>query len=388
MIPNRGIRRGLFWSCAIEVAPELEAWYRRYLRTAKVDVSSSGVQPYTLGEVLEITGLERTALLALTMEDGYSYGSPELRQAIADRYIAGRFHNVLVTHGSSEAIALCLTSLLTPGSRVLITGPIYHSFRFFAERSGCEIITIPVEAFRSKCSLEEALSRFLTASTRFVIVNFPHNPTGISLDSDSAELLVERVARIGSILIWDAAMVELPMCGCRHPDLTSSYERSITIGTLSKAFGLPGLRVGWCIAPETILSQLVALRDRTALFLSPLVEVVATAVVQQADAIIGPRLVQAQANLRFVADWAAQNSDLVSWTPPRGGVCGLLSLGSSVLSQPLCRELLEATGILLVPGTAFGREHHVRLGYGGRGEELKAALPMFSDFLRSRGCQS
>jgi DNA-binding transcriptional MocR family regulator len=107
-------------SLAADCPPLLEAWYRKYLTVSRFDISSSGVQPYSLGEVLERLGLTQAELSGVMLQDSVSLGAPPLRQAIADRYAGGASERVMATHGSSEAIALILSVLLAPGDRVVV----------------------------------------------------------------------------------------------------------------------------------------------------------------------------------------------------------------------------------------------------------------------------
>jgi aspartate/methionine/tyrosine aminotransferase len=129
---------------------------------------------------------------------------------------------------------------------------------------------------------------------------------------------------------------------------------------------------------------MLPIRDRTTLFLSPLVESIATRAIQHADTIIGPRLGQARRNLDAVDAWVARHDDLLTWRRPDGGVCGLLDLRGASDTYALCRDLVEQTGVLLVPGRAFDCPSSVRIGYGGDGADLNEGLRLLSEFLRRR----
>lgn len=361
----------------MEYPPLLEAWYREFLPIATTDISSSGVSPYTLDELLDLTGLELGELGSVVLDDSVSYGAPRLRRAIAARYGGGEGERVIATHGSSEAISLLLTAALGPGDRVIVFGPIYHSLGHFPAALGSFVEQVPLAYLVGAAPGD--IPAIVPEQTDAVILNSPHNPTGAVVPPATAAALAARCDAIGATFIWDAAMAELDQ---GRSAIIPVPSRSITFGTLSKAFGLPGLRVGWALAEPTLLERTLAHRDRTTLFLSPLVEVLAAAAVEHADALIGPRLAQATHNLALVDAWVADD-DRLRWCRPEGGVCGLVHIHDVGDVARFCRDLLSATGVLLVPGTAFGVEGAVRLGFGGRTADLERGLAAFGDALPS-----
>jgi aspartate/methionine/tyrosine aminotransferase len=151
---------------------------------------------------------------------------------------------------------------------------------------------------------------------------------------------------------------------------------------MSKVYGLPGLRVGWCLAAPRLLEKMVRVRDYVTLHLSPLVEFIAEKAVRHADRLIALRLGQARRNLELVADWAASESGRVSWVRPAGGVTVFPRL-SMPDTEPLCRRLAEERKVLLVPGSCFGHPEHVRLGFGGASAQLERGLAQLSSLLPS-----
>ncbi|MEU5426323.1 capreomycidine synthase [Streptomyces olivoreticuli] len=364
--------------------PVLEEWYRRQLHRAEFDISSSGVQPYSFAELRRIAGIEQEDLDRVVMDDSTSQGPQELRQAIADRYAGGRADHVMVTHGSSEAIALTLATVLEPGDRVVLPDSVYHSLGHFVRERGCAIRTLPLGLLSQGAFPESVLDEVITPGTRAVVANFPHNPTGRTLSGAGYDSFVRRVAEVGALLVWDAATAEITHGTEVLPNPAHSYPRTIAYGTFSKVFGLPGLRFGWCVAAPELIEATFALRDRTTLFLSPLVERIALHAMRAAPRLIGPRAQQARRNLALVDAWVTRHPDTVAWQRPQGGVCGLLRLPGVEDTEAFCRELLDRHGTLLVPGTAFDLPDGVRLGFGGAERELSEGLARLSDFLRTR----
>ncbi|MDT0491998.1 capreomycidine synthase [Streptomyces griseus] len=372
-----------------EDPPVLEEWYRRHLAPGIHDISSSGVHPYSFAEIRELCGIRAEDLDAIVMDDSVSQGGAGVRQAIADRYAAGDADRVLVTHGSSEAIALTLHALLRPGDRVVVQEGVYHSLAHYPRAAGCEIAELPAAAVREGEIDPGALERLVTPGTRAVIVNFPHNPSGATLSPQGLEKLTEHVEAAGATLVWDAATAEITHRWEALPTPGPTGGNTVSYGTFSKTFGLPGLRVGWAVAPPELIRASFPLRDRTTLFLSPLVELIAERAMRHADRLIGARAAEARRNLARLTDWAAAHADLVHWTPPEGGVCALPVFRKLADAdappeavERFCLELLDRHRTLLVPGTAFGAPHGARLGFGGPEESFRAGLAGLSAFLR------
>ncbi|MGI5340819.1 capreomycidine synthase [Streptomyces sp. CA-181903] len=370
----------------------LEEWYRRHLGPDIHDISSSGVHPYSFAEIRDLCGIAAEDLDAIVMDDSVSQGGAGIRQAIADRYAGGDADRVLVTHGSSEAIALTLGTLLRGGDRVVVQEGIYHSLGHYPRAAGCEVAELPATAVRDGEIDPDVLTALVTPGTTAVIVNFPHNPSGVTLSPQGLKELTERTAAAGAALVWDAATAEIAHRWDVLPDPGGDGGDTVSYGTFSKTFGLPGLRVGWAIAPPELLTAVFPLRDRTTLFLSPLVELIAERAMRNADVLIARRAAEARRNLAHLTEWMARHEDLVRWTPPEGGVCALpvfreleeTAAGPEAVER-LCLELLSRHRTLLVPGTAFGAPHGARLGFGGPEESFRAGLAGLSDFLRARG---
>jgi aspartate/methionine/tyrosine aminotransferase len=160
------------------------------------------------------------------------------------------------------------------------------------------------------------------------------------------------------------------------------YERSISMGTLSKSFGLPGLRVGWCLASRDVLQRFAKLRDYTILHLSPLIELIAQRTIEQAEVVVGERFRQANANLDILKTWCDEHRDFVEWIPPRGGVCSFPRLRKISDVETFCHRLARSYGVLLVPGNCFNQPFHVRLGFGGATPLVTEGLSRFSTLLK------
>jgi len=363
------------------IAPALlEEWMRDYYFETEIDIGSSGVESYSLGEIRELLGITYAELDGIVFNDGQTLGGFGLRKAVAERYGDGDPERVIATHGSSEAIFLIMTALLRPGDEIVVLDPCYQQLFAIAEAIGCRVKAWPLRfANRFAPDLEEA-KRLINPRTRMVVVNFPHNPTGASLSPEEQKELVEAAASVNAYLVWDAAFAELTYNGPPLPEPVQ-FEHAISIGTLSKAFGLPGLRVGWCLASPSVLARFVTLRDYTNLHLSPLVELIAQRAIEHSQVLVDKRLQQARVNLDILSAWCDEHGDLVEWVPPRGGVCSFLRLRRVKDVEAFCRRLARTYGVLLVPGICFKHPSHVRLGFGGGTTRVNEGLSRLSALL-------
>lgn len=351
----------------------LEDWLRTRYFDATIDISSSGVENYTLGDLRSLLDIGIEELDRLPFRDSPSLGCDPLREAIAARYAPSRPDHVMATNGSTEAIFLALAAIVRPGDEVVVLSPVYQSLSSIAAALGARLKLWELSAADDFAPDLDRLAALVTPRTRAVVVNFPHNPTGAMPDEAGYRRLLELVESAGCYLLWDAALGELFYERPTLPDPAGFMDRCVSFGTMSKAFGLPGLRIGWCVAPPEVLAAMVRLRDYVTLNTSPLNELLATRVMERVEDVVGPWREQARTNRELLLGWAAAHPDLVSLPVPHGGVTGFpaFPLPDTVV---LCDKLLTGHGVLMVPGVCFGHPDRVRLGFGGPTGELKAGL--------------
>ncbi len=359
----------------------LEEWMRKYYFQVEIDIGSSGVQDFSLAEIRRLLGLKVEELDALVFHDSQTLGGEGVREALADRWTGGKVERVMVPHGSTEANFLIMTALLEPGDEVVVLDPLYQQLYAIAKAKGCSLKRWRLrieDGFRP--SMED-LQLLITPETRMIVVNFPHNPTGVTLTREEQQALIRRAAEVGAYLVWDGAFTELTYETSPLPDPGLEYERAISMGTLSKAYGLPGLRLGWCLAAPDVLDRFVHLRDYTLLHLSPLTELIAERVIRHADLLVGLRLTSARANRDLLSRWMEASRELVEWVPPMGGVCCFPRIIPAIDVADFCERLAQKFRVLLVPGQCFGLPGHVRLGFGGSRESLEEGLSRLSEAL-------
>jgi capreomycidine synthase len=352
----------------------LEDWMREYYFEAEIDIGSSGVEDYSLQDLRRVLGISCEDLDQVVFRDSRTLGRPALRRAIAERWAGGEVERVIVTHGATEANFLTMNALLERDDEVLVLDPLYQQLYSVAQAIGCRLEHWPLRFEEGFLPNLDDARRLIGPRTRMVVVNFPHNPTGATVTPDQQRELIECCARVGAYLVWDMAFAELTYEEPPLPDPGLFYERAVSMGTLSKVYGLPGLRLGWCLAAPEVLQRFIRLRDYLTLHLSPLVELIAQRAISGGDLLLEPRRAQALRNRDLVARWVSHQGERVDWVRPAGGVCAFPRLNGITNVVDFCRRLAQIERVLLVPGNCFGCPQHVRLGFGGAMETVEEGL--------------
>lgn len=362
----------------------LEERLREHYDDTEIILCLSGVEDYSFGEIRGLTGISSRDLDRIVMLDSPREGDPKLRRAIAQRWGKGDPDRVLVTHGSTEAMFLAMNALLQPDDEVIVTMPCYQPLASIPEAIGCRVVPWRLRGEEGFVPDLDNLRSLISPSTRMIVVNFPHNPTGVTLTHDQQEQLIGAAAEAGSYLVWDAAFAELTYDSPPLPDPGENYDRAITLGTFSKAYGLGGLRIGWCLANPEVLRACIRMRGYLTVNLSPLVEFIAQRIVDKVDAIVAERLGQARRNLALLSAWMDQHREAVEWVRPQGGVTAFPRLLTVEDIDGFCRQLATERDVLLLPGSCFEQPQNVRLGFGGSTTDLEEGLARLSKFLPDR----
>src|SRR5215471_7145661 len=361
----------------------LERWMTKYETCVKYDIAESGIFPLTVNDLLsfEAPG-DRTSILdrLLNLRLGYSEapGTLELRQALAETYHNCEPHNILVTTGAIEANFLLFNVLLDKGDHVIAPYPAYQQLYSVPRAIGCDVSLWhvgPDTGYRYDLG---ALERLLTPRTRVIIVNTPHNPTGAMMPPADAQRVYEMAESVGATVIGDEAYrwLAVPNGEPFAPPMFDLGERGISVGTLSKPFGLPGLRIGWIAGPPDLISACWSMRDYITLSPGKLNDALAQLAMTHRDRIVDRNRRIITANLVAATQFMKDRAAMVSWTPPRGGLLALFKYDLPMLSLELADKLATDYSVMLAPGSAFGYEHHLRLGIGQRPDIFQAGLEL------------
>jgi aspartate/methionine/tyrosine aminotransferase len=199
-----------------------------------------------------------------------------------------------------------------------------------------------------------------------IVINTPHNPTGAMLSEHELREIYALAEELDAWVLSDEAYrwLDLPNSSPLAPPMRNLGPRAISTGTFSKPFGLPGLRIGWIAAPQEVVQRCWGLRDYVSLSPGKLNDALAVLAFRHRDQIVQRTQRIVAENLPVAARWFAENADLVSWTPPRGGILALMKYQLDLPSLELANRLAEDYSVMLAPGSAFGYEGYLRIGVG------------------------
>jgi aspartate/methionine/tyrosine aminotransferase len=360
---------------------DLERWMTAYEMDVDYDIAESGIFPLTADELLGMEPAdEREQVLQrlLDLRLGYSEarGSHELRSLLAETYADCSPDNILVTTGAIEANFLLFNVLLEPGDHVVAPYPAYQQLYSVPRAIGCDVSLWrirPENGFRYDV---DDLERMARSQTRLIVINSPHNPTGAILSAGDMQRVYDIAESVEAMVLSDEAYRWLIIPGGEPlaPPMYNLGARGISVGTLSKPFGLPGLRLGWLAAPAEIAAQCWGMRDYVSLSPGKLNDSLAILAIRHRDRVWQRNQTIITANLSRAEAWVAQHADLISWNPPRAGLLALLRYDLDIPSLELSNRLAEEYSVMLAPGSAFGFEYHLRIGIGQEPTVFAAGL--------------
>lgn len=319
--------------------------------------------------VSELLSLEPGAHDKLgTLRLGYteSTGSPSLREEISRMYSTVEPDGVLVFAGAEEAIFLFMHALLGPEDHIIVHRPCYQSLYEVARSAGAEVTSWSAREQDGWALDVKELERHIRPATRAIVLNTPHNPTGYLMP----ERTFREVARIaeerGIVLFSDEVYRESEHDPAdRLPAGCDCGPRAVSLGVMSKTYGLPGLRIGWVATRnKDLLARMAALKDYTTICSSAPSELLAEVALRHRDRLATRNLDIIRHNIPLVEGLFARHRDLFSWVKPKAGPIAFPRyLGGKV--DDFTDALLSSTGVLLLPGTMYGdTENHFRIGFG------------------------
>jgi len=365
----------------------LERYFARHEFTARYLLSSSDCEALSMVDVLAMADAETRQLWEeLTLGYTETAGHPLLREAIAEIYPGIGGGDILVM-APEEGIFLLMHALLEPGDHVICTFPGYQSLYAIARAIGCDVTLWKPDEDQGWRFDVQQLDAMIRDSTRLVVINFPHNPTGYLPGRDDFATLVACVRQRGIHLLSDEMYRFLEIHhGAILPAACEVYEKAVTLCGLSKTFGLPGLRIGWIATQDCeIRWRMSLLRDYTTICNSAPGEILALMAVRCRDAIIMRQRARILRNINVLDEFFSHRASCFTWQRPRGGSVCFPRVRKPVNTYEFCEQLIAETGIMLVPSRLFGfGDQHVRFGFGR--ENLPEVVARFAEYVDRRLC--
>jgi aspartate/methionine/tyrosine aminotransferase len=334
----------------------LEVYLGKWEFAARHHLTASDAQTLSVAEVLGPEGLEELARLPL----GYTptWGTDALRAAIATTYETIAPEDVLTFAGAEEAMFWALQELVGPGDHAILTVPNYQSMESLPRATGAAVSGLTLRPEDGWAPDLDALAALIRPDTRLIAVNFPNNPTGALPDPATWEALIALCEERGVRLFSDEVYRGLEPDGT--PPLRQAADASptaLSLGVMSKAYGLPGLRIGWLACRDrAVLERLETRKHYTSICSAGPSELIATYALHRADRIKGRNCAIIAHNLPVFDAFFAAHADLFAWERPQAGcVCFPRYLGADGV-EAFCRDLVEEAGVVLLPASIYASE--------------------------------
>jgi aspartate/methionine/tyrosine aminotransferase len=339
------------------------------------DMSESGVRPLTLRELVDL-GFDLDGFLDQPLGYSQSNGTIELREQLAAIYAGASIEQIEVTNGTSEANYLIALALVEPGDAVAMEVPNYMQMPGVARSLGASVRTFQL---RQDSDWEPDWSEFERAvapGTRLLYLSNPNNPTGAVLSAEAMRRIVARCEQTGTWILADEVYLGAEIDRERTASFWGLSERVIVTSGLSKAYGIPGVRVGWLVAPADVVARCWSQHDYLTIGPNKLSDRIARTAVEAGvrDRCYARTRQILRHNLPIAREWLARFDGRLTWREPKAGAIALARYDAPVQSLELAERIRVNQSTLVVPGTHVGLEGYLRIWLGGREEFLHEGL--------------
>jgi len=360
---------------------KLERYFAKYEFNTEYLLCSSDCEAMSVADLLALEDGADEKFQNVWLGYTESQGSPALRKEIAKIYKTIQPEEILVHSGAEEAIFLFVQAMLKQGDHVIVHAPCYQSLTEVAKGIGCNVSPwIAREENNWALDLDE-LKKLLCPTTKLIVVNTPHNPTGNLMSRTDCESLNRFAQENGLLLFLDEVYRESEYDpSTRLPAACDMGEHAVSLGVTSKTYGLAGLRIGWIATKnKDVYQKMASLKDYTTICNSAPSEFLAEVAVRIRQKLIDRNLGIIKNNLLVMDDFFIRHADIFSWVRPQAGSMGFPKLLKGDIEE-FCDKVVREAGVLLLPGTMYDDTgNHFRVGLGRK--NLPQAVEMLRDYL-------
>ncbi len=360
---------------------ELERTLSLWENRVKYNLTESGIHPFTLNEVLSQEEIEE--LFSIRLGYGQSNGSEELRDAISQLYPGADLDNVLVTNGSAEANFLAIWTYLEPEDELIYMLPNYMQIWGVACSFGINVKSFHLrEEFNWGPDLEE-LKSLISPRTKMIAVCNPNNPTGAVLSEEEMNEIIRLAEQTDAWIYADEVYRGAEYDGKETPSFLGKYEKAIVSCGLSKAYALPGLRIGWLVGPKKSIEKAWAYHDYTSIGSGILSNRIATLVLKPElrKKVLNRNQRILIENLAAFQEWIGKHNGLLELIPPRGGGIVFPRYNMEINSTELATKLRKEKSVFIAAGDLFGMDRYMRIGIGTEKDYFLAGLSLMDETL-------
>lgn len=363
----------------------LERFLAEYEFSAPHLLCTSDCQSVSVSDLLGMTEYSLSDLGKLHLGYTESKGSPLLREKISELYSDVSPDEIIVFAGAEEAIFVFMNVFLSTGDHVIVQYPAYQSLYQIAESAGCSVSRWMMKEEDGWRPDIEELKNMIQDNTGAIVINTPHNPTGYHFTEAEFKEIREIAAEKGITILSDEVYRGLEYDRSdRLPAMAEIYGKGVSIGVMSKAFGLAGLRIGWLISKDReLLKKIMGFKDYTTICSSAPSEFLSTAALTVSEEIFRKNVAIIQENLSYLDRFFEKQRDTFSWVKPGAGPIAFPCILTGEDSMEFALRTIDDSGVLLLPSEIYDfGTRNFRIGFGRK--DMKISLEKFEDFLEGR----
>ena len=363
---------------------ELERVQSLYENTVPINLTESGFHPYTLKELLTPEQLEMISTTVLGY--GQTNGAISLRQTIARLYLNCNQEQIMVTNGTCEANFIACHTLLEKGDEVVMMVPNYMQIWGVVEEMGCTPKAFHLKEANNWAPDLEELRAMMTPQTKMIAICNPNNPTGYTLTLSEMQEIVEIAKEFDCWIFSDEVYRGAELNGIENPSFFGLYEKVMVNGGLSKAYALPGLRLGWLAGSEKMAADAWAYSDYTSITAGILSHKIAEIALQEPmrQTILNRSRTMLNENLKAVMAWAEDYKGLIEFVPPQAGGMLFMKYHYPINSTELSDWLRLEKGVFVLAGDVYGMDNYIRIGIGAEQKHLMEGMEIMGTALKER----
>ena len=367
---------------------KLERFFAKYEFTASYLLCSSDCESFSVKELLDLEKDSEEELKKLWLGYTESQGSLKLRKEIVKLYKTVKPEEVIVFAGAEEGIFIFMNVLLKKGDYVIVQFPAYQSLYEIAKSIGCEV-TNWVMNDKDNWELDiEFLKKNIKENTKAIIVNFPHNPTGYLPLKEKFNQIIE-IAQQKNIHVFSDEVYRLLEYDKNNtlPAMADCYDKALSLGVMSKTFGLAGLRIGWIATKDKdLFKKIASFKDFTSICNSAPSEFLSTLALKHREHLVKRNLGIIENNLKLLDNFFEEYNHLFEWVRPKAGSIAFPKIKFDKNVEDFCIDLVNKKGVLLLPGTMYDfDDKHFRIGFGKK--NLPEALKKLEEYIKEYICQ-
>jgi len=346
------------------------------------NLTESGLHPYTLNELLDQQEIEK--LLNLRLGYGQTNGSIELRETVSRLYPGTNADNVIITNGSAEANFIAIWSQLEPGDEIVLMLPNYMQIWGLARSFQAKVKPFHLKEELNWAPDLDELEQMVTPQTKIISVCNPNNPTGAVLSQEAMDKIVDLAQKNDAWILADEIYRGAELNEIETPTFHGRYEKVIVNGGLSKAYGLPGLRLGWLVGPEKEIEKAWAYHDYTTIAPCIISNEIAIKVLQPdlRKKTLGRSRAMLKENLAALTEWIDSHDQFFRFIPPKAGGMAFLRYNLDYNSRKLATKLREKKSVFVMDGDSFGMDFFLRIGFGSEKDYLVKGLNLIDEMLK------